>query len=112
MSLLTQSEIMEAMNLMIQKSEKAQEKIKLGTAQYSLLENRIQSLKIGLKVVTDGSETVTKDEIIFARVPIESLRSKSQKARDKMAQDSWQYRMLDKNIKALNQTMELFDKIV
>lgn len=51
----------------------------------------------------------TAQELQDARAPIESLLSKSEKARSKVAPGTWQHAMLEGNVGALRLALALFD---
>lgn len=52
----------------------------------------------------------TTDELQEARRPLASLISKSEKARQKLAPETWQHAMLRDNLKALRHAYSLLDK--
>lgn len=98
-------QFLKSINLMIDKSEKAQIKFKEGTSQYTLLKNRINALNIAYSLI---HEKIFQDSITFeiedlkkSVAPIESLISKSEKAKIKLRQHIWQYKMLEENIQSL-----------
>ncbi len=96
-----------AISSMIDRSEKAQKKFSHGTSQYTLQKNRINALKIALSLITaeiTNKKTINEfeqDDLDKAVAPITSLISKSEKAIGKLSQETWQYRMLKNNLKAL-----------
>lgn len=51
----------------------------------------------------------TADEVREALAPLSSLLSKSEKAQQKVAAGTWQYTMLESNIKALQVALALID---
>lgn len=103
---------------MIEKSEKAQQKFAEGTSQYTLLRNRIKALYIASSLITkelknkDVVATFTKEDFHGAVAPINSLISKSEKVQTKLADNTWQYRMLDANIKALHLALPILMKVL
>lgn len=105
-----------AISSMIEKSEKAQQKFAESTSQYTLLRNRIKALYIASSLITkelknkDVVATFTKEDFHGAVAPINSLISKSEKAQTKLADITWQYRMLDANLKALYLALPLLMK--
>lgn len=105
-----------AISSMIEKSEKAQQKFAIGTSQYTLLRNRIKALYIASSLITkelknkDADANFTKEDFDEAVQPINSLISKSEKAHKKLADNTWQYRMLDANLKALHLALPLVMK--
>ncbi len=52
----------------------------------------------------------TAEEITDARAPIASLLSKSEKAQQKVSSGTWQYMMLEENIRALRIALPLIDE--
>ncbi len=100
-------EALRAIASMIERSEKAQEKFAQGTSQHTLQKNRIKALYVASSLITneleesDASGKFTKEDLEKALAPIASLISKSEKARGKLAQGTWQHTMLGDNLKAL-----------
>lgn len=99
---------------MTERSEKAKIKFSVGTSQHTLQVNRINALNIAFALVKNEAEgekaVYTKAELEKAVAPIESLLGKSQKARQKLKQGSWQYVMLSENIAALDIALPLIKK--
>lgn len=107
----------EAIASMIQRTEMALTKFTPGTAQHSLLTNRLQALEIaGALIAADGG---VDDEVAYdqpalekAEAPLTSLLTKSTKSRTKVKAGSWQHKMLDENIAALERALALLtDKL-
>lgn len=100
-------EALRAIASMIDRSEKAQEKFAQGISQHTLQRNRIKALYIASSLIKkelagqDISDQYTKEDLEKALAPIASLISKSEKARQKLAQGTWQDTMLKDNLKAL-----------
>ena len=100
-------EALRAIASMIDRSEKAQKKFTQGISQHTLQKNRIKALYIASSLIKkelaeqDISDIYTKEDLEKALAPIASLISKSEKARQKLAQGTWQYAMLKDNLKAL-----------
>lgn len=99
-------EALQAIASMISRSEEAQGKLAQGTSQHTLLKNRIKALRIASSLITNelaGHDTTeyTIEELKEAFKPIVSLISKSEKARMKLLQGTWQHTMLCDNLKAL-----------
>lgn len=98
---------LQAIASMIERSEKAQAKFAQGTSQHTLLQNRIDALRIASALITQeaGNSNVsidfTKEALENARAPIASLISKSEKAQGKLAEGTWQHTMLAGTLKAL-----------
>ncbi|WP_066716271.1 hypothetical protein [Clostridium sp. Marseille-P299] len=105
-----------AISSMIEKSEKAQQKFAKGTSQYTLLRNRRKALYIASSLIAkelknkDVVAIFTKEDFHGALAPINSLISKSEKAQTKLADNTWQYRMLAANLKALYLALPLLMK--
>ena len=111
-------EALQAITSMIERSEKAQVKLAAGTSSYTLQKNRIQALRIAFALISkecetgDLAEELTKADYEKAEAPLASLISKSEKAQAKLKQDSWQYKMLDGNLKALYMVMPLLASVL
>lgn len=97
----------EAVIDMIYRSESIQTKFPVGSSQHTLQANRIRALNIARSAL-DGAlgkidELPYKKEAIEKAVgPLQSLFGKSEKAKSKLKPESWQYKMLDRNIRALS----------
>ncbi|HAM63763.1 MAG TPA: hypothetical protein DCP62_09025 [Erysipelotrichaceae bacterium] len=98
---------------MLKRSMKAQEKFKPKTSQFSLQTNRIRMLQIASSLL---SCKLTGEDIHLeyprvllegAMAPLLSLIGKSEKAKGKLDPHSWQYKMLEDNLDALSQVREL-----
>lgn len=95
----------------ISKCEKMQGKFKEGTAQYSLLRNRIKAMAISKRLIeselspkeqmTDDLGQYTKKELSEALRPVASVISKCEKAQEKFAEGSSHCRRLENLIKAM-----------
>jgi hypothetical protein len=100
-------EALRAITLMISKTEKAKEKFAQGTSQHTLQKNRLKALNIASSLISkelaesDVMDYYTKEDLKKMLAPIASLISKSEKARNKLAQGNWQHTMLSNNLKAL-----------
>ena len=104
----------EALAGMIEKSARAQAAFRAGSAQHTLLKNRIAALETACALTEaalsgDGRPCMTTEQLDRALPPLRSLMSKSEKARTKLKPDTWQYRMLDKNLAALRLALKLAD---
>ncbi len=94
----------------ISKCEKMQGKFAQGTAQYSLLRNRIKAMVISKFLIENKLakkeqkliEQYTKEELIKALKPVVSVISKCEKAQEKFDEGSSHYRRLENLIKAMN----------
>jgi flagellar hook-basal body complex protein FliE len=106
-----------SINSMISRCEKAQDKFSQGTPQYTLQKNRINALKICFSLIEDTINNnilneFDRDDLEKAIAPISSLISKSEKAQTKLKQGTWQYNMLNNNLKALNIALPLLTEVV
>ncbi len=91
---------LEIINHTIELEEKFLPKFEIGTAQHSLLNNRLQSLYTARKLI--AMETVpAKEELEFALPRIESIMHKMSKARDKYAPGSRNYMRFDPTVQAM-----------
>lgn len=109
-------EALQAITSMISRTEKAKEKFAQGTSQHTLQKNRLKALHIASSLISKGlaeSDAVdcyTKEDLKNALAPITSLISKSEKAKEKLTQDTWQHSMLSNNLKALYIALPLLTK--
>lgn len=106
---------MGAIASMIDRSKKAQQNCSPGTAQHTLQKNRIHALMVASSLIerelTGRAEVAFgKDDLERAVAPLASLMSKSEKARQKLAPDTWQHAMLSDNLKALSNAAPLLEK--
>ncbi|HWQ51808.1 MAG TPA: hypothetical protein VN369_08425 [Terriglobales bacterium] len=101
---------------MIGRTETAKEKFAQGTSQHTLQQNRLKALQIAASLISkelaapDAVDCYTEEEMKNALAPLTSLISKSEKARTKLAQGTWQHTMLSDNLKALRIVLPLFAK--
>ncbi len=101
---------------MIARSEKVQVKFAPGTSQHTLQKNRIHALRVAEALVKQqpadcaSAGAYTTEELARAQAPLDSLVSKSEKARQKLAPGSWQHNMLSDNLKALHLAGSLLAK--
>lgn len=109
-------EALRAITSMIGRTEKAKEKFVQGTSQHTLQKNRLKALHIASSLISKGlaeSDAVdcyTEEDLKNALAPITSLISKTEKAREKLAQGTWQHTMLSNNLKALHIALPLLTK--
>jgi hypothetical protein len=99
----------------IGKTEKAGARFAPGTSQHTLQKNRLLALKIAASLVSrelskTRDETHPTTDFEKARAPLASLISKSEKSRQKLAPGTWQYAMLNDNLKALDLASQLLNK--
>lgn len=95
---------------MVERSEKAQARFAPGTAQHTLLENRINALGVASALVGQSPAGHPRAALEKARAPIASLIGKSEKALGKLAPGSWQHAMLEENLWALRLAAPLLEK--
>lgn len=108
-------EALQAITSMISRTEKSKENFEQGTSQHTLQKNRLKALYIASSLISNvaGCEAVdcyTEVDLKNALPPITSLISKSEKAKEKLAQGTWQYTMLSNNLKALYIALPLLTK--
>ena len=109
-------EALRAIASMINRTEKAKEKFAQGTSQHTLQMNRLKALHIASSLIAKGltgndvMECYTEEDLKNALAPITSLISKSEKARVKLAQGTWQHTMLSNNLKALHIALPMLTK--
>lgn len=114
----TLDETSRVLDAMIKRVEDTKTKFKPGTAQYSLQRNRLDALNLSLVLVhgtqnnDESSKQYSLEDLKKAVAPIESLISKSEKARTKLAPGSWQYTMLSENLQALSVVSPLLQKAI
>jgi len=110
------NEALQAIASMISRTEKSKEKFAQGTSQHTLQKNRLKALHIASllisKVLVENNavDCYTEEDLKNALAPIASLISKSEKARQKLAQRTWQHTMLSNNIKALHIALPLLTR--
>lgn len=107
----------EAIASALRRSELAIAKFFPGTSQHSLLNHRITALKIALMLLSGEAEDRTPadiggDDLRNAVPPLTSLLRKSEKARTKLAQGTWQGAMLDRQIAAIRTALPLLTKML
>lgn len=98
----TKEELEEALQVINEtsyKCEKMLPKFEEGTAQHTLLKNRIKTLHISKSLIKN--EAVLKDELPAALAPISSIISKCEKARLKHNEGTYHYLSLSSMIKAM-----------
>lgn len=102
----------------ISKCEKMQGKFAQGTAQCSLLRNRIKAMVISKLLIEDKLakkeqkliEQYTKEELIKALKPVVSVISKCEKAQGKFEEGTTHHRRLENLIKAMNISKDLLEE--
>ncbi len=100
---------------MMHRTEAAQRKFAAGTAQFTLQKNRLHALSVARDLLAraetgdDMRLPYTKQDLERAVAPLASLISKSEKAKTKLAPDSWQENMLAANLSALHLALPLLD---
>lgn len=103
---------------MISRTENAKAKFAQGTSQHTLQKNRLRALHIASSLISNelaqskAMDSYSNEELKKALDPIASLIRKSEKAKGKVAQGSWQYTMLEDNLKALYIASPLLEKAV
>lgn len=106
-------EALQAMVSMVNRTEKLNGKFAPGTSQHTLQKNRLKALHIASSLLSQklmgnkSGEVCAQEDLKNALAPITSLISKSEKARTKLAPDTWQHKMLSDNLKALHMALLL-----
>ena len=100
----------QALDDMIVRTERSWAKFKEGTSHYTLQKNRLNALKIAKAILEDDVDAISKEQLQKAIAPIDSLLKKSEKAITKLSEDSWQYKMLARNIAALQLVAPMIDE--
>lgn len=105
-------EALEAIASAINESEKIHPKFPEGTSQHTLLKNRIKALYISKALVGDENiiEKYTKEELIKALPPVNSLMSKCEKAQQKFQEGTYHHTRLKKIINAMYISKELISE--
>lgn len=86
---------------MTERAERARDKFAPNTPQHSLQANRIHALRVAGSLLSGKAAACTNEDVERAKAPLASLIRKSEKARDKLREDSWQHGMLCRNLEAL-----------
>ena len=94
--------------------EKMQPKFAEGTAQHSLLRDRLKALKIAqsLLAADEHSQDYGCAELVSALPPIESIRRKTAKARSKHSPDTAVYKRLTPLITAMTLAQALLEEAI
>ena len=109
--MLKMTDALQAIEDMLTRSMKMQDKFKVGSPQHTLLVNRINALRIASSILSseiskdDIFSFYTKHDLQSASTPLLSIISKSEKAILKVKRDSWQFKMLTDNLQALEIVM-------
>ncbi|MDO5400806.1 MAG: hypothetical protein Q4F17_07490 [Eubacteriales bacterium] len=88
---------------------KMQPKFPEGTAQCSLLRNRIRALQLVRSLLVGSGQAFSPEELGQALAPIRSIRSKTANARGKYAPGSPQYRRFTPTVEAMDHCLSLLD---
>lgn len=111
------TDALQAVEDMLTRSVKMQDKFKVGSPQHTLLVNRINSLRIASSILScelSGNDILSmysKDALQNASVPLVSIVSKSEKVILKLKPNSWQYKMLTDNLSALDIVLTRIKKL-
>jgi len=104
---LSIEEALSAIREMLQTSERYQAKMTVGTSQHSLLTHRIAMLKVATTMLscacseTEFLRVSSRQELLDAMTPLESLIGKMEKSFTRISQSSWQSRRLASSLQAL-----------
>ena len=94
----------------IARCQRMQPKFAPGTAQHTLLKNRIQAMEIARRLLAEGEAAPSSaQELTDALEPVASALRKCEKARSKYAPDSGQYRRYGGTIQAMELARELME---
>lgn len=113
----TAEELKDALQIVasaISRCEKAQPKFAAGTAQHTLLKNRLKALYISKAFITNENSTdqYTKEDLMEALRPVSSIISKCEKAQLKFSEGTSQHTRFKSMIKAMELSKSLIsDKI-
>lgn len=103
----TKDELQEALRpiaSLINKSEKAQQKLTLGTWQHTMLRNNIKALRIASALMNKGTQdtdSFTQDDLQEALRAVASMISKADKAQAKFTPGTSQHTLQTNRLKAL-----------
>ena len=89
---------------LISKSEKAQQKLALGTWQHTMLQDNLKALHIASALMnkeTGDTDSVTRDDLQEALRAFASMISKTEKAQAKFSQGTSQHTLQRNRLKAL-----------
>ena len=109
-------EALRSITSMISRTENAKGKFVQGTSQHTLQKNRLKALHIASSLISkelavrDAADCYTEEDLKNALAPITSLISKSEKAREKLKQGTWQLTMLSNHLKALHIALPLLTR--
>ena len=97
-------EVLRPIDSLINKSEKAQQKLALGTWQNTMLRDNLKALRIAsalLNKETDDTHNFTRDELKEALRAFASIINKTEKAQAKFSFGTSQHTLLQNRLKAL-----------
>jgi hypothetical protein len=95
-------EAQQVINSTIRNCEKMQPKFAVGTAQHTLLKNRIKALNISKAFLADDDVTYTKEELVEALPPVTSIIHKCEKSQLKFLEGTAHHTRLKNIIKSMN----------
>jgi len=94
--------LLRKLDQMIELEAKFLPKFDVGTAQHSLLQNRILALRTSRDLIS-GEKEPSREELEFALPRIESILRKTGKARDKYEPENRNYKRFDPTVQAMEQ---------
>lgn len=106
----TQQELDDAMRVVesaISRCEKIQPKFQPGTAQHSLLKNRLRALRTAQRLLSGEAGGIPKEELEAALPPAASILRKTEAARRKHPADSPAYKRFSPTIRAMELVKDL-----
>lgn len=105
MTELERADTLKVLTSIITRCERALPKFVPFTSQHTLLQNRIQAIKIGYSLLVDDDVTNISDEALTAALePLASIVRKCEKARSKYEPDSGQYNRYGGTIQAIERS--------
>lgn len=94
--------LLRKLDQMIELEAKFLPKFDVGTAQHSLLQNRILALRTSRDLIS-GEKEPSREELEFALPRIKSILRKTGKARDKYEPENRNYKRFDPTVQAMEQ---------
>lgn len=109
----TQQELddpMQAVKSAIARCEKIQPKFQPGTAQHSLLKNRLRALRAAQRLLSGEGEDIPVEDLEAALPPIASILHKTETARRKHPEGSVTYQRLSPTVRAMETVKALLEQ--
>lgn len=109
----TQQELddsMQAVKSAITRCERIQPKFHPGTAQYSLLKNRLSALRVAQRLLSGAGGEIQREDLEAALPPIASTLYKTETARRKHPEGSMTYQRLSPTVRSMEMVKELLEQ--